>query len=145
MNNDFTAYLKTIGMTDILIKRVESIYNFYQGVSPEEITSIFVTDFIKEDGGREYENLWFFSKSNMMEAKGFISRDDFDMSPMLKHIIYWNVKKQDYDFQKATVKSRLHITIIVVYENIADFKASKDNCDYLKDIFQKHILPNIKG
>ena len=133
-------------MTDTLIKRVEAIYSFYQGVSPEEITSIFVTDFIKEDGGREYENLWFFSKSNMMEAKGFISRDDFDMSPMLKQIIYWNVKKQDYDFQKATDKSRLHITIIIVVsENRGDFKASKDNCDYLKDIFQKHILPNIIG
>jgi hypothetical protein len=142
MNKDFKVYLKNIGMTDILIKRVEDIYNFYQVVSPDELTDIFVTDFIKEDGSREFENLWLFTKSYMMEAKGFISHDDFDMTLMRKQITYWSVEKQDYDFQKSTDKSRLHILIRLTFPLAGDLKASKENCDYLKNIFHKFVLPN---
>jgi hypothetical protein len=144
MNMEFVAYLKAIGMTDILKQRVETIYDFYRKVCPEEIIDIFVTDFLNGDGGREYENLWFFSQSYTMEAKRFVSRDNFDMTPIRERIIYWSVEKQDYDFEKSTDKSKLHIQVNIDVDQIGDLKASKENCDYLKVIFQKYILSNLK-
>jgi hypothetical protein len=144
MKEEFIGYLKAIGMTDVLTGRVKTIYDFYRGVCPEEITDIFATDVFKEDGGREYENLWFFSQNYMMEAKRFISQDDFDMTPARKHINYWSVNKQDYDFQKATDKSRLYIKITFDAVVVGELKASKNNCDYLREIFKKHVLSNLK-
>lgn len=143
MKTEFKDYLKDINMSDILVERVMEVFNFYQLVHANEITDIFVTDYLKEDGERVYESLWFFSQGYLMEAKGFMSKDEFDMSPLLKCVSYWSLEKKNYDFQKATVKSRLFIKIKFSELDInAQFKASKENCDYLKNIFHKYILPN---
>lgn len=143
MKDQFTAYLKSIGMSDVLIRRVETINKFYQDICLEEITDIFVTEFIKEDGTREYENLWFFSQTHAMEAKSFISRDEFDMTPLHKKVTYWTVEKQDYDFAKATEKSRVHLTISLRHPVRGIFRASRENCDFLRDVLRKHIMPNL--
>ncbi|MGD0856150.1 MAG: hypothetical protein ABSA18_10150 [Dehalococcoidia bacterium] len=143
MNTEFKTYLDSIGMTNVLIKRVEAIYDFYNNVASVEIADIFVTDFIKEDGSREYESVWFFSPSYAMEAKSFISKDEFDISPIRKRITYWSIVKQDYDFLEATDKSRLQISFSLHEMTTGDLKASKENCNYLKGIFQKYVLPNI--
>ena len=145
MKPEFISYLKTIGITtETLHNRIQAIYDFYQGVCPEEISDIFVTDYIKEDGNREYENLWFFSPRTMMEAKGFVTKDDFDLTQVDKPPIYWGVQKQDYDFKKATDKSRLHLKFILEARISADLKASKENCDTLRDIMLKYVAPKVK-
>ena len=143
MKEQFTAYLKSIGMSDVLIRRVETIHEFYQDICHEEITGIFVNDFIKEDGNREYESLWLFSQAYLMEAKSFISKDEFDMTPLNKKVEYWSVEKQDYDFAKATDKSRVNLKIAFRYPIDGIFKASKENCDFLRDVFLKYIMPNV--
>lgn len=144
MRSEFANYLKVIGMTDVLIKRVGEVYDFFQSICPEEITDVFVTDFLREEGNRDYESLWFFSKGYVMESKNFVTKDEFDMTPLLKNIYYWLIEKQDYNFLKATEKSRLRIKVNFNpgLGMSGDLKASKENCDYLKDIFRKHFLPN---
>ena len=143
MKEQFTEYLKSIGMSDVLIRRVETIHEFYRNIHPEEITGIFVTDFIKGDGNKEYESLWFFSKTHIMEAKLFISKDEFDMTPIQKKVTYWKIEKQDYDFVKATEKSRVNLQISFRNPIHGTLKASKENCDFFKDVFLKHIMPNV--
>lgn len=144
MKDEFTNYLKAIDMTDVLISRIEVIYQFYHEICPEEILSIFVTDFFKEEGTREYENLWFFSQSLVMEAKQFITKDEFDMMLIHKRIVYWSLEKQEYDFKKATDKSRLRLVLHLTSKLGGDFKASKNNCDFLNLIIHKHIIPNFQ-
>lgn len=143
MKEEFKIYLISIGITNTLIKRIEEIYNFYQKLCPEEITTIFVTDYINEDGTREYENLWFFSKKYAMEAKEFIVEDDFDMAQIQNRINYWNIKKDNYDFKKPEEGSRLYLHIGFNPDLTADLKASKENCDYLKKIFLEYVIPNV--
>jgi len=142
MKEQFTAYLKNVGMSDVLIKRVETIHRFYE-ICPEELTGIFVSEVIKEDGNREYGSLWFFSKTYVMEAKSFISKDDFDITPLHKRVSYWSIEKQDYDFIKATEKSRMNLRVGFKHPTSGDFRASKENCDFLRDIIQNHIMPNM--
>lgn len=143
MKKEFKKYLKSIGISNTLKKRIEEIYNFYQKVCSEEITTIFVTDYIKKDGTREYENLWFFSKKYAMEAKRFIGEDDFDMMQTQNRIHYWKIKKNNYDFEKPEEKSRLHLHIGLIHDLSGNFKASKENCDYLKKIFLEYVIPNL--
>jgi len=79
-----------------------------------------------------------------MEAKQFITTDDFDITPIKNRIIRWVLKKQDYDFKKATEKSRLHLEFGMDTRLVCNLKASKENCDYLRDIILEYIKSNLK-
>lgn len=144
MREEFSEYMDSIGMTTVLHDRVEAIYEFYRSICPGEIVDIFVTDYIKEDGSREYEDLLLFSEKHLMEAKGFITKDDFGINPIRKRVEYCRITKRDYDLKKATEKSRLYAFLDLGGKLIAEFKASKENCDYLRDIIHKHVIPNLQ-
>lgn len=145
MKEEFMDYLASIGVPEALWQRVREMYHFYRDICAQEIGDIFVTDYINEEGSREFENLWFFSdKHHFMEAKGFVTRDDFDCVPMKNRIFYWEVKKQDYDFHRATDKSRLYLSFELHPPVTCEFKAAKGNCDYLRDIFLKYVVANLK-
>lgn len=143
MEKEFITYLKSIGITEAIRKRIETIHEFYREICPDKITGIFVTNYMEEDGERMYENLWFFSENYCMEAKQFIAKDDFDITPIRSRIYYWTIRKQDYDFKKATEKSRLYLKFKLSTRIEGEFKASKENCDYLREIFLKYVVPNL--
>ena len=146
MKVKFTKYLCSIGIAEAFFERIESIYRFCSEVCADEIIDIFVTDYITEDGTRNYENLWFFTPKYWMEAKLFATEDNFDMTSAKNKITHWGVKKQDYDFKRATEKSRFHLTVDfeVAFALSGELKASKENCDHLKKIFLKYVVPNLR-
>ena len=144
MEKEFIKYLESMGITKALRERIETIYECCKELCSNEITNIFITDYIKEDGLREYENLWFFSEKYCMEAKQFRTIDDFDIIPIKKRVTYWNIQKQDYNFKKATEKSRLFLRVNFEFGMSGVFKAAKENCDYLKKIILKYVMKNMK-
>lgn len=143
MKEEFIKYLESIGITQSIQGRIESIYECCKTLCSNEITGIFITDYIKEDGSREYENLWFFSDKYCLEAKQFITTENFDITPIKKRINYFSIKKQHYDFKKATQNSRLFLTIEFGFNLTGELKAAKENCDYLKEIILKYIKINL--
>ncbi len=136
-------YLVTLEMPEIFRKRVFMIYEFYRETCSEEITDVFVSEYLNQDGTRKYENLWFFSETYCMEAKQFITKEDFDITPIKEKTSYIRIKKENYDFKKATEKSKLHLELGFTNEVRGNSKASKENCDYLKEIILKHFIPNL--
>jgi hypothetical protein len=147
MKEQFIAYLKSIGMEELLIERVAEIYQFYDNLLNtnlnDEILDIFITDYITKEETREYENAWFFSKKYFMEARLFINEDDFDVNTISKELYYLRIKKENYDFLKSNEKSRLYIKFHAYQKGTGEIKASKENCDYLKKIYIKYLLPNL--
>lgn len=144
MKEEFIKYLESIDITNTLRKKIETIYEFYREVCPDEITDIFINDYMKDDGSREYESMCFFSKKYWMEAKQFVAKDNFDITPARERVVYWTIQKQDYDFKKATEKSRLYLQVTFDTRIRGEFKAAKQNCDYLRDIIVKHVMANLK-
>ena len=140
MEEKMRTYLEEIGIGKSIKKRVWEIYKFYKDICPEEITRIFVTEYISEEGEKIYENLSLFSDNYCMEARDFINNDDFEMG-LLEEMTYWNIKKNDYDFKTATEASRLYIELVLSGDIYYKFKASKNNCDYLKKLFIDFFLP----
>jgi len=138
--NDFAKYLVEIGMSGTLIERVQEIYTFYKSVSPEELDDIFVTNIIKEDGSNEWTNLWFFTKTHMMEAKNFITHDNFDMVSYAGRIRRWELEKTKFDFEQAADASRLHMHFFFTPGHEGHLYAARKNCEYLVSIFRKYIL-----
>ncbi len=144
MKEEFIKYLESIGIAEALRKRIETTYEFCREICPDEIIDIFVEEYIKEDGSREYENLDFFSKRYAVEARQFIAKDDFIITPIQKRISYYTLQKRDYNFKTATEKSRLYLEFDLDTGLKGELKASKENCDYLRDIILKYIKSNVK-
>jgi hypothetical protein len=142
MNENWNKYLESIGLQESFIKRVDHVLEFYKKILVSvEIGDIFISEYLNKDGIREYEALWFFSNQYIMEAKAFLVTDDFDFASGEKGVRYWNIKKKDYDFEKATELSRLNIEIAYTAGVGGLLKASKENCDHLRYIFLKYIIP----
>jgi hypothetical protein len=143
VTEDMVRYIHTVGLSAEIAKRVEQIISGYEILNPTiEIEDIFISDYFKQDGSREYESLWLFSKNYILEAKAFSNTDDFDFAKLMKMVTYWNVKKENYDFESFTDKSRLAINISLKNQITCNFKAARENCDVLKKIFIKYISPN---
>ena len=147
MKKEFIDYLESIDIKEgVLLDRIESIYEFYSEMCPDEIVDIFVTDYIDSDGRRAYEEMLFFSDRYIMDARGFaIGKDDFDITPIKERVIYYVIQRQDYDFKRATEKSRLHLKIRLDTGMSGEFKAAKENCDVFRDIIFKYVKKNLKG
>ena len=144
MKAGWTKYLKSIGFKEPFMKRAEDVLGFYQRISPDQIENIFITDYIDKEGMRHYDNLWFFSPTTAMEAKNFLKEDDFDATPMKNLITYWSIEKREYDFTDATANSRMTLRVAMASSKAEmNMRASGANCDRLKMVFIKYILPNV--
>jgi len=141
-SHTFRDYLKTIGMSNTLCDRAESIYHFYADICNLEIKDLFVTDFINSDGVRQFQNLWFFNDYLFMEAHDFVTSDKFDSSPIHRNIKRWEITKSDYDFNVVNDKSKLKISIYFYEDLSGNLNATKENCAYLMKVFKKYVLPN---
>lgn len=135
-------YLNRMGITtDILKDRVKLAYSMASQMCPEEIEEVFVSDYIKDDGTREYDSVWFFSKGYCIEAHSFITENSIDIVRIKAKRI--QVELKDYDFKKATEKSRLQVTILLEETLEGKIKAAKENCDVLRDITIKYFKPGL--
>ena len=145
MKDEFIEYLNTIGITtDALHERIEQIYKDCLDICPEEVVDIFVEEYIKEDGSRELENVDFFSENYQFSANQFLTKDDYNLVRLKKNFLLFRIQKQNYDFKKATQNSRLNLVVKIEGNLTGELKASKENCDFLKDIFFKYFRSNLK-
>jgi len=139
----FLPYLDSIGISNRpLLDRIEFLYKIAQFLCPEEIEDIFVTDFINNEGERNYENLWFFSQNFVTEAHNFSSTYHVDVAP-IDRIYRLELSFDNYNFKKATPSSKATVRFKIQEEIRGNLKASGYNCDSLKDILTKHLKPLI--
>lgn len=144
MKAEWVEYLESIGVKGPFLKRVEEVLDFYVKVHPAAIQDIFVTEYMDKDGNRQYESVWLFSETSMMEAKQFLKEDDFDSAAAGKQVQYWRIKKEEYNLKQASAKSRMMLEFSLASGIRGELKASRENCDHLKNVFLKHITPNMK-
>lgn len=145
MKTEFIEYLKSIGITsEVYLKRIEDLMEIHLKLCQDKIVDIFVDEYIKEDGTREYEDITFFSNEYIFGAIQFLTTDTFVYSKIKKSVGYIKFNSKDYDFKKATTLSRLNIKVGYKLKNFeGNYKASKENCDVLGQIILKYIKPNL--
>lgn len=142
MKEDFKTYLKIVGITETkYLEKIEDIIEFFTDFGGEVIDDIFVSEYVKEDGSREYESISMFTKNWDFEAVQFLTEDRYAINKRKKP--FWmEIKKKDYDFKKSTDKSRLSIVLKIEGHMTCNFKASKDNCDILRKLIFKYYIDN---
>ena len=141
MKNDFKKYLKEIGIEKTIEDRIKNILDFYKKHIGVTFQDICVSEYIKDDGSRVYEDLWLFNKNFICECKNFIKEDNFDFAPVI-NITYWELKKKEYTPENSNGNSRLNINFQFGDIN-GKIRTSKSNCDHLFKIFTKYIQGNI--
>ena len=130
-------------MTKVDVARVDEVVKFYEAFSPEKVESMFVSEYTTEEGQKQFESLWMFSRHLLMEAKQFLLQDNFDFAPNDMGGEHLVIEKQEYDFQEAGEDSRLTLTFTLRSDISAELKASGSNCDQLREICLRHFLPNL--
>ena len=143
MKKEWHKYLISLGLEEPIISRAKKLLEIYQEICNEDILDIFVTEYMDREGKRNYESMWFFTEKAMMEAREFVYEDDLDYTIYGNNIIYWRMKKENYDYKKCTTESRMSIEFSLKVRIIATLRASGNNCKKLKDIFKKHIACNV--
>jgi len=88
----------------------------------------------------------------MVSAIDFMTENTFNFMPIEKKLVAMKTESKDYDFKSATEKSRLTATVFYTWSpptrtrelfGFSRFFASGKNCDYLKDIIQEYLMPNM--
>lgn len=142
----FKDYLTEIGVTEPLRQRIDAIFELaaeMYGAIVADTTDILVTDYVQEDGSRVYEGVDFYFKDYVISSLDLTGNTDLRISKINTNVVFIQLRAKDYDFKKATDKSRLNATCSHTTATVSVFKAAKENCDHLKEIIRKYFFPNL--
>jgi hypothetical protein len=140
MKTEGLNYLRSLGMSTVLMKRANRASKALSKIWQEKITDLFATEYINEDGVRQFEHLYFFTPCQIIQVKNFASEDTFDADavPALANLL---IKRTDFDFEEANEKSRLNVRYGTATGCHAEFKASRENCMTLTRILRERLIP----
>jgi len=141
------GYLERLRMqADVDITRVREIFDLGRNLCPEQLTGIFISNYVESDGKQQFKDLWLFSENYVIEVLNFSKSEmpKAEMTIFSHNICFISVEAKNYDFSKtATDDSRLHIYFHARSLFRCDFTAFGQNCDTLKSIFEKYIKSNL--
>lgn len=142
---EVVKYFKDIGIEEPIEQRIQLVYSYIQKLIPFTLKDIFVSDYIEEDGTHKFVHADLFSDTHLISIFDFTRNDAFATSPYDIKIANMRIDSQEYDFQKASPKSRLRVRLVFFNTErmYGEFKATGNNCDYLMRILEKYIIPRI--
>lgn len=141
MKSQFTNYLSAIGMGRTFIRRVSELEKRIALILPEEITRVFVSEYIDQEDQRQFQSVFFLTPSYVAEASNFVAEESFEVDLIRQSIVNIEVNYKDYDFRSAAHASRLTLLYTTGFLS-ANLKASRENCDYLLSLLRDCIVPN---
>jgi len=141
------GYLQSIGMiTDVDIQVVKEVFAQGKVLCPEELKTIFISNYKETDGKEQFKDLWLFSDNYVIEAMNFSKQEipKLEMTIFSNNIQVVSFEAKNLDFsQKAKDDSSLHVIFYTYNIFSCDQIASGRNCDALMSIYQKYIKNNL--
>lgn len=145
MEEKFEKYLELIGITTVpLKKRVDELIKYVTNLKLPKfdgIKDIFIEEYIKKNGEREYANLRLYSNKYRFKFRNFVNNVDVSFAKHQKNIFYINLKSNNYNFIKADENSRILVNSVLDNGSISKIRASKENCDIVMKILNKYYYP----
>jgi hypothetical protein len=124
-------------MARVLIERIETHLSRIEIICEDEIIDLFVSEYLQENGSRQYQNATFFSENFVVEATRFVTDDELDMGRLKDSIYHIQINTKAYDWRRATDESRINLTARFGPPNLTvELKGSKENCDHALSIFE---------
>lgn len=143
MKEEFNRYLKEIGITEDFYERSMQVLKLFSNLIDEDITDIFVSEYVDGEGKRNYDDMLLFTHRKIIEARQFLRANDYFINCTQScPLSGFNVKTTEYHFEEATEKSRLNMQAFFGSHLLINMKASGKNCDYLNGILKKYFFPS---
>jgi len=139
----FRAYLENIRVSSVVIERINHLHSLYQPIFPEEIQDIFVEQFKNKTGEYEYVSLFLFSKNYQMEIPNFMNLDQISIFRLSNQLDYLKINSSNYNFREAEQSSELTVEYSLGLVGDFEINGIGKNCDYLKNIFDHYLKPNL--
>jgi len=143
MDQKHLDYLTSIEITEPIILRIDEIISLYRNITDEAINKIIVSEFITTDLAHIFESLWLFTDKFIMEAKGFIIKNNFDITPYNKQIYYAYIEEENFDFNRGSNNSKILLHFSTTNRITGELKGSGKNCAYIYEIYKQIIQPNL--
>jgi hypothetical protein len=141
------TYLKSLGLGKPLVARVTTAYKFWGRLLPATIDDLFVSEYVGEEGDRNYDSLWLLSSEFLVEAHQFVTEDHGDVVRITHGFSRIDIVRRDFELDAATERSRLTVTVDFGAPGLASlsgsFRATGDNCLKLQDLLETRFLPNL--
>src|SRR5690349_17738709 len=131
MAGQWDAYLQQVGMGETLITRVNEFLDEVALVLPEKIEAIHVSEYPLSDGTHQYEKVYAFSKSFVVDPGDFLSGGGFEIDCTARRIKNLGFDRTSYGFGEATKESRLSVSYHTFDGLSSHLQASGENCTNL--------------
>lgn len=141
---NFQHYLKSLDLEHAeFLDRIEDSLSLCKELCPENILDIFISEYIDSDGKRIYESIWGISEKYILEVKDFRLSQNIDICNYPDQVAYIDIQMDNYNLKDCIENSRMSVRVRFKNALAAQFKASGNNCAFLKDIifnyFRKYI------
>ena len=146
MKKEFEVYLASIDLSSQTVKdNIELVIRYATKLCKEEVTDIFVEDYYKDNGSREYGSLWLISKGYLCEARNFRStvEYDIDVAPIKNGVIYLRIYLKNYDLEETSNESRVRVMFADKQSTDYELRATSKNCNKLMELIENYIKPNM--
>lgn len=142
---DFSDYFTSLGIAKPIFDRIGILYDRALVLVPNfDLEQVMVNDYIESDGTRRYSDLRLYGKEYTFVMPDFVNSDTILVNFNVRDLLSIRVESTDYDFKKATEKSRLHATTLYEFGGKGDLIAAKENCDHLIQVIEKVYKPMMK-
>ena len=146
MNQKIVKYLDAINMGSKLISKVRSLHNNFISIYGETILDAVVSEYINEDGQRQYASVYFFSEHHIYEATNFLTDEcKIWIARLTGNVGSVGFTSKEFDFKIPTPSSRLSLDVRWAHGSdfFIDIQASGDNCSHLLEITRSYFNKNI--
>lgn len=142
MEEKMTQYLKSIGITEVIEKRVNELLTQVENLTKEKAVDILVNEYVNEEGMKIYEHLRVWTDNYKMIIPNFLTESQFNISPIDEYLSMIKVTARDFDFITPSTTSRIFIEGRPIQPDVhIRMKGSGTNCKHVIEMFRKYFVP----
>jgi len=145
MEETMAQYLKSIGITEIVEKRVNELLTQVETLTKEKAVDILIIDYVNEEGMKNYEDLRVWTDNYKLYISNFLTESIIIMSPINEYLSAVKISAKDFDFITLSTASRIFIEGKTIFDKIVPLKGSGINCKYIMQMFHKYIVPCVRS
>lgn len=138
-------YFDLIGMDAQLKQKADQIKNNLTNLNGFNPQKVYVTEYLRSDQKKVFENLVFLSNGVICEVKNFSTEERYTLYKVDSNVAAVQIMKNDHDFKSFNQVSRIHARIIFRYGVDFTLKGTGENCRFLVDLLNTVFFKDLNG
>jgi len=137
-------YYEFLSLTPPVRSRVEEVVSQIRALCQEDMSDIFISEYVQQDGSHIYGSVWTFSKTFVSEGLLLQAADStrFDVVQVKGNVAQIVIEQRHFDWNapaadssRLTVEVRFRLTGLV-----GQMQATGRNCEVLRELVMKYLV-----